>query len=61
MVPLVFDQICKAQTYRTSFKMRAVRFHGRQDIRLDEVDEPVCGDGQVKVCQSGRGSRGSFF
>lgn len=29
--------------------MRAVRFHGRQDIRLDEVEEPVCGNGQVKV------------
>lgn len=29
--------------------MRAVRFHGRGDIRLDEVDEPVCGSGQVKV------------
>ncbi|KAJ5165947.1 hypothetical protein N7492_006243 [Penicillium capsulatum] len=29
--------------------MRAVRFHGRQDIRLDEVDEPICGNGQVKV------------
>lgn len=31
--------------------MRAVRFHGRGDIRLDEVEEPVCGNGQVKVCQ----------
>jgi threonine dehydrogenase-like Zn-dependent dehydrogenase len=29
--------------------MRAVRFHGRGDIRVDEIDEPVCGDGQVKV------------
>lgn len=29
--------------------MRAVRFHGRGDIRLDEVEEPVCGSGQVKV------------
>lgn len=31
--------------------MRAVRFHGRADIRLDEIEEPVCGYGQVKVCQ----------
>lgn len=31
--------------------MRAVRFHGRGDIRLDEVEEPVCGSGQVKVCR----------
>jgi len=29
--------------------MRAVRFHGREDIRLDEVEEPICGIGQVKV------------
>lgn len=29
--------------------MRAVRFHGREDIRLDEVEEPFCGSGQVKV------------
>ncbi|KAJ5123273.1 hypothetical protein N7448_009370 [Penicillium atrosanguineum] len=29
--------------------MRAVRFHGREDIRLDEVEEPVCGSGQVKI------------
>lgn len=30
--------------------MRAIRFHGRGDIRLDEVQEPICGAGQVKVC-----------
>jgi len=35
--------------------MRAVRFHGNRDIRLDEIEEPVCGEGQVKVCTS------SFF
>ncbi|KAJ6139181.1 hypothetical protein N7471_005667 [Penicillium samsonianum] len=29
--------------------MRAVRFHGRGDIRIDEVEEPVCGNGQVKI------------
>ncbi|KAF9253372.1 hypothetical protein DTO027I6_3417 [Penicillium roqueforti] len=29
--------------------MRAVRFHGRGDIRVDEIEEPVCGDGQVKI------------
>ncbi|KAJ5227284.1 uncharacterized protein N7469_007290 [Penicillium citrinum] len=29
--------------------MRAVRFHGREDIRLDEVEEPSCGIGQVKI------------
>ncbi|KAI9373657.1 chaperonin 10-like protein [Aspergillus egyptiacus] len=29
--------------------MRAVRFHGRGDIRVDQIDEPVCGEGQVKI------------
>ncbi|PBP15924.1 sorbitol dehydrogenase [Diplocarpon rosae] len=29
--------------------MRALRFHGRQDIRLDQIPIPVCGKGQVKV------------
>ncbi|OGE52717.1 hypothetical protein PENARI_c009G09067 [Penicillium arizonense] len=29
--------------------MRAVRFHGREDIRIDEVEEPICGNGQVKI------------
>ncbi|KAJ5690532.1 hypothetical protein N7462_004924 [Penicillium macrosclerotiorum] len=28
--------------------MRAVRFHGRGDVRLDEIPEPVCGSGQIK-------------
>lgn len=27
----------------------AVRFHGRGDIRVDHVDEPRCGKGEVKV------------
>lgn len=42
-----------ADTLRTTLKtaptMRSVRFHGPGDIRLDEVEEPVCGKGQVKV------------
>ncbi|CAL3964075.1 unnamed protein product [Diplocarpon coronariae] len=29
--------------------MRALRFHGQQDIRLDQIPIPVCGKGQVKV------------
>lgn len=32
--------------------MRAVRFHGRGDIRVEYVDEPECGDGEVKVVKS---------
>ena len=33
----------------SSRMMKAVRFHGQRDIRLDEVPIPVCGKGQVKV------------
>ncbi|KAL4760624.1 2,3-butanediol dehydrogenase [Aspergillus foveolatus] len=29
--------------------MRAVRFHGRRDIRVDQIDEPSCAEGQVKI------------
>ena len=29
--------------------MKALRFHGQKDIRLDEVEVPKCGKGQVKV------------
>lgn len=32
--------------------MRALRFHGKQDIRLDEVNEPICAPGWVKVKNS---------
>lgn len=43
-------------TYRTALKaapqMKSVRFHGPGDIRVEEIEEPVCGKGQVKVCFS---------
>ncbi|KAL8731168.1 MAG: hypothetical protein Q9166_003575 [cf. Caloplaca sp. 2 TL-2023] len=29
--------------------MKAVRFHGQKDIRLEDVEVPKCGKGQVKV------------
>lgn len=29
--------------------MKALRFHGRGDLRLDQIDEPVCGKDQIKV------------
>lgn len=29
--------------------MKALRFHGQKDIRLEEVEIPKCGKGQVKV------------
>jgi len=32
-----------------SDKMKALRFHGQKDIRLENIDVPKCGKGQVKV------------
>ncbi|KAL6719497.1 hypothetical protein ACLMJK_003737 [Lecanora helva] len=29
--------------------MQALRFHGQKDIRLDQIEIPICGKGQVKV------------
>jgi (R,R)-butanediol dehydrogenase/meso-butanediol dehydrogenase/diacetyl reductase len=29
--------------------MRAAVYHGRQDLRLEEVPEPVAGPGEVKL------------
>jgi threonine dehydrogenase-like Zn-dependent dehydrogenase len=29
--------------------MRAARYHGLGDIRVEQVEEPKCGEGQVKV------------
>ncbi|SLM35205.1 sorbitol dehydrogenase protein [Lasallia pustulata] len=29
--------------------MQALRFHGQKDIRLEEIDIPTCGKGQVKI------------
>lgn len=34
--------------------MKAVRFHGQRDIRLEEIEVPKCGKGQVKVDRSPR-------
>lgn len=40
-------------TFRTTLKatpsMKSVRFHGPGDIRVDEIDEPVCRSGEVKI------------
>jgi hypothetical protein len=30
--------------------MQAVRFHGKTDIRLEEIPIPVCNKRQVKLC-----------
>ncbi|PYI11784.1 alcohol dehydrogenase [Aspergillus sclerotiicarbonarius CBS 121057] len=40
--------ICQT-TLKTTPVMKAVRFHGRGDIRVEEIDEPTCGKGQVKM------------
>lgn len=29
--------------------MNAVRFHGREDLRFEQVPEPECGKGQIKI------------
>jgi (R,R)-butanediol dehydrogenase/meso-butanediol dehydrogenase/diacetyl reductase len=39
--------------------MRAAVFHGSHDIRIDEVDEPVTGPGEVKVAVANNGLCGS--
>lgn len=39
--------------------MRAVRFHGNRDIRLDEIDEPECRPGFVKIAPEWCGICGS--
>ncbi|KAI9374723.1 chaperonin 10-like protein [Aspergillus egyptiacus] len=39
--------------------MRAIRFHGPEDIRLDQIEEPTCGKGQVKLRNSYCGICGS--
>ncbi|KAJ6024058.1 hypothetical protein N7540_004855 [Penicillium herquei] len=57
MTPDGFDMlgtsIKTANRLRTTLKsapaMQSVRFHGPGDIRLDQVEEPLCGKGQVKV------------
>lgn len=55
-INMLSTSIQAAGTLRTALKtpptMKSVRFHGPGDIRLDEVEEPMCGKGQVKVCTS---------
>lgn len=29
--------------------MKAVRFHGKEDLRFEDIPEPLVGPGQVKV------------
>lgn len=39
--------------------MRALRFHGNKDIRVDEIDEPRCRPGWVKIKNAWAGICGS--
>lgn len=34
--------------------MKAIRYHGPKDLRLEDIPEPVVGPGQVKVKVCGR-------
>jgi threonine dehydrogenase-like Zn-dependent dehydrogenase len=29
--------------------MRAARYYGKEDIRVEEIEEPVCKRGQLKI------------
>jgi hypothetical protein len=48
----VHPQVCllfllHSLTDRT--KMRAARYYGVEDIRVEEIEEPVCNEGQLKI------------
>lgn len=44
-----FKQAYDAKVDGAEKTMRALRFHGQKDIRLDQIPIPLCGKGQVKV------------
>jgi hypothetical protein len=52
MLNTTLDTSTVRATLKTTPSMEAVRFHGRNDIRVEIIDEPVCGKGQVKVSSS---------
>lgn len=29
--------------------MKAARYYGKEDIRIEEVEEPTCKEGQIKI------------
>lgn len=33
----------------SSWMMKAVRFHGKLDLRYEDIPNPKCGKGQVKI------------
>ncbi|OGM49184.1 putative alcohol dehydrogenase [Aspergillus bombycis] len=46
-------------TLKTTPLMEAVRFHGPRDIRVETIDEPICGKGEVKIRPAFAGLCGS--
>lgn len=44
-----FKQVFETKVAGPEGTMRALRFHGKKDIRLDQIPIPVTGKGQVKV------------
>lgn len=48
------DTVDTVDTFRTTLTtappMKSVRFHGPGDIRVENIDEPICRRGEVKVC-----------
>lgn len=34
---------------KTKNTMSALRFHGKEDLRLEQIEEPKCGKGQIKI------------
>jgi hypothetical protein len=45
--------------HRVPIPMRALRYHGNKDVRLDDVPEPVCKPGWVKIKNGYSGICGS--
>lgn len=50
------DTLDTVDTFRTTLKtaapMKSVRFHGPGDIRVEDIDEPICRRDEIKVCSS---------
>jgi len=45
-----FDPTDRTNIMTSSGKlMNAVRFHGKEDLRFEQVPEPKCGKGQIKI------------
>jgi hypothetical protein len=50
MLNTTIDSVNTVRTrLKTTPTMKSVRFHGPGDIRIEEIDEPTCAKGQVKV------------